>query len=146
MPPEDNRDGEGQQKDASAQGSQSDGDKSHPATEWDGKRLAAEKVPAEWGDGQPNNKFRPDGDGNPKLQKEGWRWENPNYQGDGVRVDKGNPESSYPSQREDHVIVRSGGNVLGADGKPIKGGIRDDAENAHIPLKDWLKWGDWNNP
>lgn len=127
IPPEDDHDREKQRNDASAEKPQSDGEKSSSASEWDGKRLTAEKIPAEWGEGRPNN------------EGVGWRWENPDYQGDGVRVDKGNPDSSYPAQREDHVIVRWGGN-------PLKVRIKSDPINAHIPLKDWLKWKNWNKP
>ena len=134
MPPEDNQDQQDRKRDASNEKPQSDGGSSSSATEWDGKRLAADKVPADWGDGRPNGKGV------------GWRWQNPNYKGDGVRVDRGNPDSSYPSQREDHVIVNSRGNVIGLDGQPIDGSIDEDAVNAHIPLQDWLKWSSWNKP
>ena len=101
---------------------------------WPGLEAARKKVPTEWGEGRVSNK----GDG--------WRWENPDYEGDGVRVDKGRPDSSLPSQREDHVVIRSGGKVLGADGDPIQTKIKADPENAHIPLEDWLRWREWNKP
>lgn len=97
---------------------------------------AVDKVPDEWGPGQPNRK------------KEGERWldpENPN--GNGVRIDKGDPTSPNPSQRVDHVVVRTDGKVLGPDGQPIPAGesIKNHPE-AHIPLSEWLKWRSWNQP
>jgi hypothetical protein len=135
MPPEDNHDPKERKNDATAEKPQNGVEKSPSTSEWDGKRLAAAKVPAEWGEGQPNSKG------------EGWRWANPaNKKGDGVRVDKGDPNSDFPSQQQDHVIVRSGGKVLGADGTPIEVKIKNDPDNAHIPLKDWLQWREWNKP
>ena len=65
---------------------------------------------------------------------------------DGVRIDKGDPASALPSQRVDHVIVRSDGVVLGRDGKPIRGSIEEDAVNAHIPLEAYRTWRSWNEP
>ncbi|MGA8173060.1 MAG: hypothetical protein WB816_19830, partial [Methylocystis sp.] len=62
IPPEDNHDREEQEKGASTEKPENDGAKSPSATEWDGKRLAVEKVPADWGDGRPNGKGV------------GWRW------------------------------------------------------------------------
>ncbi|MEU4314366.1 hypothetical protein [Nocardia sp. NPDC024068] len=97
---------------------------------------AVDKVPDEWGPGQPNRK------------KEGERWLDPdNPQGNGVRIDKGDPASPNPSQRVDHVVVRTDGKVLGPDGQPIPPGapIKDHPE-AHIPLSEWLKWRSWNQP
>lgn len=97
---------------------------------------AVDKVPDEWGPGQPNRK------------KEGERWLDPeNPQGNGVRIDKGDPSSPNPSQRVDHVVVRTDGKVLGPDGQPIPPGepIKDHPE-AHIPLSEWLKWRSWNQP
>ncbi|MEV0366273.1 hypothetical protein [Nocardia fusca] len=97
---------------------------------------AVDKVPDEWGPGQPNRK------------KEGERWLDPdNPQGNGVRIDKGDPSSPNPSQRVDHVVVRTDGKVLGPDGQPIPPGesIQQHPE-AHIPLSEWLKWRSWNQP
>lgn len=97
---------------------------------------AVDKVPDEWGPGQPNRK------------KEGERWLDPdNPQGNGVRIDKGDPSSPNPSQRVDHVVVRTDGKVLGPDGQPIPPGesIKQHPE-AHIPLSEWLKWRSWNQP
>ncbi|MGW6332125.1 hypothetical protein [Nocardia rhamnosiphila] len=97
---------------------------------------AVDKVPDEWGPGRPNRK------------KEGERWLDPdNPQGNGVRIDKGDPSSPNPSQRVDHVVVRTEGKVLGPDGQPIPPGesIQQHPE-AHIPLSEWLKWRSWNQP
>jgi hypothetical protein len=62
------------------------------------------QIPLEWERGQPNNK------------KPGRRWEDPDNLGNGVRIDKGDPESQWPSQREPHVVVRKNGRILGSDG------------------------------
>lgn len=66
-------------------------------------------------------------------------------QANGIRIDVGIPGSSWPSQQVDHVVVRSGGRILGPDGKPIVGALRDNLQ-AHIPLSDWLDWNSWNVP
>lgn len=63
----------------------------------------------------------------------------------GGRIDQGDLGPSFPSQRVDHVIGRSGGNVLGPDGLPIAGSIKQNPQ-AHIPLDDWLTWTSWNTP
>lgn len=49
------------------------------------------------------------------------------------------------SQRVDHVIVRRGGRILGPDGRPIVGSLKQNPD-AHIPLSDWLKWTSWDTP
>ena len=91
------------------------------------------KVPNEWGPGKANSKGT------------GTRWQDPSYKGNGVRIDKGIPESNWASQRVDHVVVRSGGKQLGPDGKPLQGSLQDFPEG-HIPLSDWLGWSEWNQP
>lgn len=53
--------------------------------------------------------------------------------------------ASQRSQRVDHVVVQSGGQILGHDGKPIVGSL-DANPQAHIPLSDWVKWTSWNTP
>jgi filamentous hemagglutinin len=83
----------------------------------------------------------------PNKKKIGYRWQDPaNPKGNGVRIDKGDPNSPFPSQQVDHVIVRSNGKVLGRDGKPIggDGSIQGDPENAHIPLSEYKDWSKWN--
>ena len=93
-----------------------------------------DSVPKEWGEGQPNRK------------DEGWRWTDPKDEGNGVRIDRGSLINSQPSQQIDHVVVRYGGKVIGKDGNPIIGPIRDNAEQAHIPLEEYVKWRHWYKP
>ena len=92
------------------------------------------KLPESWGSGSPNKKGI------------GSRWQDPGNPGSGVRIDQGNPNSPFPSQQVDHVIVRDNGKVIGRDGKPIRGSINEDPTNAHIPLSEWLNWSSWNTP
>ena len=94
---------------------------------------AANKVPASWGPGVPNKK------------KLGTRWFDPADKGNGIRVDAGDLTSRFPSQQVDHVVVNSGGRILGPDGLPIIGSLADNPQ-AHIPLTDWLGWAEWNAP
>jgi hypothetical protein len=61
---------------------------------------ARNQVPDEWGDGQPNAKGI------------GQRWADPENQGNGIRIDQGIPDSPFPCQQVDHVVVRSGGRIL----------------------------------
>jgi hypothetical protein len=91
------------------------------------------KVPTGWGSGSATNKGT------------GLRWEDPANPGNGVRIDEGVPNSPWPSQQVDHVVVRSGGSVLGPDGQPIVGSIASNPQS-HIPLTDWLNWSEWNAP
>ncbi|NJP94870.1 hypothetical protein HCN51_36475 [Nonomuraea sp. FMUSA5-5] len=91
-------------------------------------------IPSEWGSGKPNKKGV------------GTRWQDPENQGNGVRVDRGNPDNPQPSQQVDHVVVRYNGRVIGRDGNPITGSIKDDFENAHIPFSEWSKWSTWYKP
>lgn len=86
------------------------------------------------------------GEGRSNKKGEGARWEDPKDKGNGVRIDRGNPNVSQPTQQEDHVIVRHNGRVIGRDGKPIEGSIADNAEKAHIPLNEYRKWKKWNSP
>ncbi|MDR5758468.1 RHS repeat-associated core domain-containing protein, partial [Caballeronia sp. LZ035] len=77
-------------------------------------------------------------------KKDGFRWHDPSNKGNGVRIDKGSPGHPLPAQQVDHVIVRSNGRVIGRDGNPIAGSIKNDPVNAHIPLSDYKKWKTWN--
>jgi len=46
----------------------------------------------------------------------------------------------------DHVVVRKDGKVIGRNGKPIKGSIDEDFDNAHIPLSEYERWKSWCSP
>lgn len=79
----------------------------------------------------------------PNKKGEGSRFENRDNKGDRVRVDKGDPDHSLPSQRGDHVRIDRDGKVIGRDGKPIQPTQEQPkpskTEDAHIPWKDWFK-------
>jgi hypothetical protein len=108
-----------------------------PADPWaDGKppEDAQRKVPGEWGEGAPNKKGV------------GCRWTDPGDRGNGIRIDKGDPNNPQPSQQVDHVVVRRNGKVIGRDGQPIKGSVKDNREQSHIPLSEWEKWRNWYAP
>jgi hypothetical protein len=62
-----------------------------------------------------------------------------------IRIDQGVPDSPWPSQQVDHVIVRSGGPVLGRDGQSVVGSVKQNPD-AHIPLSEWINWSSWNKP
>ncbi len=92
-------------------------------------------IPADWGDGEETNSGI------------GRRWVDPaNKKGNGVRIDKGNSNNSQTTQQVDHVVVRKDGKVIGRDGQPIQGSIKNNAINAHIPLQEWLTWSKWYAP
>ncbi|MEN3540967.1 DNRLRE domain-containing protein [Microbispora sp. ZYX-F-249] len=82
----------------------------------------------------------------PNKKGVGTRWTDPENQGNGVRIDQGNPDNPQPTQQVDHVIVRHNGRVIGRDGKPITGSIKDDFDNAHIPYSEWSTWSTWYAP
>lgn len=101
---------------------------------WSPGKAASSKLPSSWGEGVPTRKG------------EGVRWTDPSNKGNGVRIDRGNPANSQPTQRVDHVIVRQNGQVIGRNGRPINGSIADNAVEAHIPLDEWKKWSSWSSP
>lgn len=93
------------------------------------------KIPSRWGSGEPTRKGV------------GKRWVDPDHpDANSIRIDKGNPNNSQPSQQVDHVIVRKDGKVIGRDGRPIQGSIKNNAVNVHIPLQEWLRWRKWYEP
>ncbi len=98
------------------------------------------KIPEAWGPGIPNRKAKK------RPAKAGLRWFDPDEDQNGVRIDRGNPDSRYPSQQVDHVIVNFGGRIIGRDGNPIKGSIRDNYNDAHIPLSEYRTWKHWFKP
>lgn len=95
---------------------------------------ALEKVPDDWGDGNPNKKGV------------GHRWSDPENRGNGIRIDQGDPDNPQPAQQVDHVVVRVNGKVIGRDGEPLEGSIKQNWEQAHIPLSEWLTWRSWSSP
>jgi hypothetical protein len=101
---------------------------------WSVPRDVKDKFPESWGAGVPNKKGV------------GERWQDPANPGNGVRVDQGNPLNSQVVQQVDHVVVRSDGRVIGRDGQPIQGSIRDNPEAAHIPVSEYRKWETWFSP
>ncbi|GAA0553991.1 WXG100 family type VII secretion target [Actinomadura livida] len=101
---------------------------------------AQDKVPKEWGPGQANKKALKD------PSKPGWRWRDPNNPNNGIRIDKGDPNSPWPSQRVDHVVINSNGKILDRYGNPIKAPKPTKTPEAHIPLDEWLKWSGWSHP
>ncbi len=108
--------------------------------DWPELRDAVPMIPKEWR-AKPNKKANQKG----KEPKPGVRWRDPSYKGNGVRVDKGDPNSRNPSQRVDHVRVDYGGKAIGPDGQAIEGSVADFPE-AHIPLSAYLKWRTWYAP
>jgi filamentous hemagglutinin len=101
---------------------------------WNVPDAAIDKIPNEWGESKPNKK------------KEGFRWTDPENKGNGIRIDKGDPNHRFTNQQVDHVVINYNGKVIGRDGEPIKGSIRNDADNAHISLSEWQNWQNWNSP
>ncbi|MFE7662479.1 pre-toxin TG domain-containing protein [Streptomyces celluloflavus] len=74
----------------------------------------------------------------------GYRWND--GKGNGVRIDKGNPNNPQVYQQVDHVVINSGGKIIGRNGKQIQGSIENDPREAHIPVDEWIKWKAWNQP
>ncbi|MFH9073626.1 pre-toxin TG domain-containing protein [Streptomyces alboflavus] len=74
----------------------------------------------------------------------GYRWND--GKGNGVRIDKGEASNPQKYQQVDHVVVNSGGKIIGRDGKAIGGSIKDNPRAAHIPVSEWVKWKAWNKP
>ncbi|WP_198015399.1 MULTISPECIES: PAAR domain-containing protein [unclassified Psychrobacter] len=77
---------------------------------------------------------------------EGYRWFDGANKGNSVRIDKGNPSNSQIRQQVDHVIINNNGRIIGRNGEPIKGTIKDNWDQAHIPLKEYEQWNKWNSP
>jgi len=109
----------------------SDGSASSSTPSWIPKN-ASSKVPDAFGEGTATKKGV------------GWRWND--GKGNGIRIDQGNLNNSQEYQQVDHVVINSGGRVIGRDGKPIPGDIKTNAYEAHIPLEEWVKWKSWNSP
>jgi hypothetical protein len=95
---------------------------------------AAAKVPDSRVDSLPNSKGV------------GTKWEDPGNRGNRIRVDAAVPDSPYPSQQANHVVIHSGGRILGPDGEPVIAPRPSKTEDADIPVSDWLNWQEWNQP
>ena len=112
-------------------------------SKWKISEKARSKIPKSWGESKPNKKAGQSG----RKEKPGERWEDPeNPKGNRIRIDKGDPDSPHPSQQVDHVVVQSNGRVIGRDGNPIGGSIRENPVQSHIPLSEWENWSSWNKP
>jgi len=110
-----------------------DSDDGAQAEEWGVPSEITDKIPSSW-----QNK--------PNKKKVGIRWQDPENQGNGIRIDQGDKNNSLPSQQVDHAIVRKNGQVIGRDGKPIQGSIKNNGEQAHIPLSEYQNWKNWDSP
>jgi RHS repeat-associated protein len=86
--------------------------------------------------------------GDQNRDKGGLRWWSPtgNPSANRVRVDFGDPGSQFSSQQVDHVVVTSNGSTIGRDGRPLKTSNRQDPNNAHIPLSEYMNCSTWNAP
>ncbi|MDG9700911.1 RHS repeat-associated core domain-containing protein [Streptomyces sp. DH37] len=100
------------------------------------------KIPSGWSAPEMTSKFRK----NPN--KQGFTWRAPGRSQDSVRIDKGDPNSKWDTQRVDHVVVNSGGRIVGRGGELLPPGakIKDHPVEAHIPLSEWQTWRSWNAP
>ncbi|MET9219966.1 polymorphic toxin-type HINT domain-containing protein [Streptomyces sp. NPDC003300] len=99
------------------------------------------KIPNEWSGPSMTRKFKKND------SKEGFVWRAPKGQ-DSVRIDKGDPGSQWGSQQVDHVIINSGGRIVGRGGQLLPAGarIQDYPVEAHVPLSEWQTWRNWNAP
>jgi hypothetical protein len=86
----------------------------------------------------------PENLGKPKLNIDGkgFRWVDKN--GNGVRIDKGDPTAPFVHQRIDHVRIQHNGKTIGRDGKVVNPTTdfpqpKNNPE-AHVPFSEWVKW------
>ena len=86
------------------------------------------RIPKSLGKGKPSNK------GN------GWKWNSKKHD---VRVQKGDPRSSYAAQRRDYVKIVADGKVIGRNGEVL---ANAKGPRAHIPLSEWRTWTTWRSP
>ncbi len=90
-------------------------------------------------DEEDNDIFRrPDGVPEEWVEKisdkgEGKKYIDPNNKGNDVRIQRGNPESNFPSQRNDYVKWKRNGQWLDKNGNPVLG----DSPEAHIPFEEF---------
>ncbi|MCX4825999.1 polymorphic toxin-type HINT domain-containing protein [Streptomyces sp. NBC_01142] len=101
----------------------------------------SEKIPGGWSGPNMTSKFRKN------ANKQGFVWRAPKGQ-DSVRIDRGDPNSQWGTQQVDHVVINSGGRVVGRGGEllPPNARIQDYPAEAHIPLSEWQTWRSWNAP
>ncbi|MDQ2845484.1 MAG: hypothetical protein M3Y77_03835, partial [Actinomycetota bacterium] len=104
--------------------------------------VVAEKIPKDWPlpiRGKPSN----DDAGKITI-----RFAKDRHGSNTVRIDRGNPNSTFPSQRVDHVVVTVNGQTIGPDGIPFPDGPVTEAERAamHIPFSQWKAWSSWDHP
>ncbi|MGW3252455.1 RHS repeat-associated core domain-containing protein [Streptomyces fungicidicus] len=99
------------------------------------------KIPSGWSGPNMTKKYRKD------MNKPGFVWRAPKGQ-DSVRIDKGDPNSVHATQQVDHVVINSGGRIVGRGGVllPPNARLQDYPVEAHIPLSEWQKWSNWNAP
>ncbi|MFF4529689.1 polymorphic toxin-type HINT domain-containing protein [Streptomyces sp. NPDC001407] len=99
------------------------------------------KIPNGWSGPNMTSKFRKN------ASKEGFVWRAPKGQ-DSVRIDRGDPNSQWGTQQVDHVVINSGGRIVGRGGEllPPNARIQDYPAEAHIPLSEWQTWRSWNAP
>ncbi|ATW46692.1 type IV secretion protein Rhs [Streptomyces peucetius subsp. caesius ATCC 27952] len=101
----------------------------------------AGKIPSGWSGPSMTKKFKKN------ENKQGFVWRAPKGQ-DSVRIDKGDPKSDWGTQQVDHVVINSGGRVVGRGGELLPPGakITEYPVQAHVPLSEWLTWRTWNAP
>ncbi len=99
------------------------------------------KIPSGWSGPNMTKKFKKND------SKQGFVWRAPKGQ-DSVRIDRGDPNSQWGSQQVDHVIINSGGRIVGRGGQLLPAGarIQDYPVEAHVPLSEWQAWRSWNAP
>ncbi|MFD9744759.1 polymorphic toxin-type HINT domain-containing protein [[Kitasatospora] papulosa] len=99
------------------------------------------KIPSGWSGPSMTSKFRKN------ANKEGFVWRAPKGQ-DSVRIDRGDPNSQWGTQQVDHVVINSGGRIVGRGGEllPPNARIQDYPAEAHVPLIEWQTWRSWNAP
>jgi hypothetical protein len=107
-----------------------------PTIEFRIPKEAFEKVPKGW-------KAKPAKDGI------GVRFSDPSKgaKSNNIRIDQGDPNSEYETNRDDHVHIQSKGKVMGKSGEAApdpkidKNGFE---MQRHIPLEDWKNWVNWD--
>ncbi|MCP3755662.1 RHS repeat-associated core domain-containing protein [Streptomyces sp. TBY4] len=99
------------------------------------------KIPGNWSGPNMTSKYKKNDN------KAGFVWRAPKGQ-DSVRIDRGDLNSQWATQQVDHVVINSGGRIVGRGGEllPPNARIQDYPVEAHIPLSEWQTWRTWNAP